>query len=72
MDQDFINAEEPKKVNVNELINKLSTSKEGLSTSEAEKRLQQYGYNEIREEKVPNGDHFRIFLKKGEQDGRTH
>ncbi len=53
MQQSFRNAEEkPKEVNVAELITKLSTGKEGLSSREAEKRLWQYGYNEIREERV--------------------
>ncbi len=52
MDQNLGSAEERKKVNVAEGMTKLSMTKEGLSSSEAQKRLQQYGYNEIREEKV--------------------
>jgi H+-transporting ATPase len=44
--------EEAKKAGVDELLAKLSASKEGLSSSEAEKRLQQYGPNEIPEKKV--------------------
>ncbi len=37
---------------ISELFKRLLTSKEGLPSSESEKRIQQYGYNEIREEKV--------------------
>jgi H+-transporting ATPase len=44
--------EEAKKANVNELLNKLSASRKGLSSSEAEKRLRQFGPNEIPEKKV--------------------
>ena len=49
MDQDSINAEETKRVRASELI---SSNNEGLSSSEAKKRLQQYGDNEIPETKV--------------------
>jgi len=41
-----INTEEAKKNSFNELFEKLSTSRTGLSSSEAEKRLIQYGPNE--------------------------
>ena len=52
MDQNSLTTEEAKKVNIDELLRKLSASKEGLSSSEAEKRLVQYGPNEIEEKKV--------------------
>ena len=52
MDQHPLNTEEAKKADINELLTKLSTTKNGLSSSEAEKRLQQYGTNEIPEKKV--------------------
>ena len=47
-----MSTEEAKKANVDELLIKLSANKDGLSSSEAEKRLQQYGANEIQEKKV--------------------
>ena len=47
-----INTEEAKKNSSNELFEKLSTGKTGLSSSEVEKRLIQYGPNEISEKKV--------------------
>jgi H+-transporting ATPase len=47
-----LSTEEAKKANVDELLIKLSANKDGLSSSEAEKRLQQYGANEIQEKKV--------------------
>jgi H+-transporting ATPase len=49
---DLISTEDAKKIGINELLNKLSASKEGLSDSEATKRLEQYGPNEIPEKKV--------------------
>ena len=52
MSQDSLTTEEAKKANVDELLSKLSAGKEGLSSAEAEKRLQQYGPNEIQEKKV--------------------
>ena len=48
----LIDMEEAKKTSIHELLKKLSSSKQGLSTSEAERRLQKYGANEIPEEKV--------------------
>jgi len=47
-----INTEEAGKNSFNELFEKLSTGKTGLSSSEVEKRLVQYGPNEISEKKV--------------------
>jgi len=47
----ILNTEEAKKTTVNELIGILSSSESGIATSEAEKRLEQYGYNEISEKK---------------------
>lgn len=41
-----------KKIPVPELLQKLSSKKEGLSTSEVKQRIQQYGLNEIPEKKV--------------------
>src|SRR5665647_606058 len=52
MSQGLPTTEEAKKVNVDELLNKLSADKGGLSSSEAEKRLVHYGPNEIQEKKV--------------------
>ena len=44
--------EDAKKTSVDDLLNRLSASKKGLSSSEAEKRLKQFGPNEIPEKKV--------------------
>jgi H+-transporting ATPase len=52
MDQNIISMEEAKKASINELFKILSSSEKGLSVSEAEGRLQQYGYNEIAEKKI--------------------
>jgi H+-transporting ATPase len=52
MRQNAISTEEAKQISINELFQKLASSQVGLSTSEAEQRLQQYGYNEIAEKKV--------------------
>jgi H+-transporting ATPase len=52
MGQDILTTEEAKKASVDGLLSKLSASKDGLSSTEAEKRLQQYGPNEIPEKKV--------------------
>jgi H+-transporting ATPase len=48
----FLSTEEAKKTGITELLDKLSASKGGLSSSEAKDRLQKYGPNEIREKKV--------------------
>ncbi len=52
MNQNIINTEEAKSIPLNELIEKLSSSESGISSEEAEKRLAQYGYNEISEKKT--------------------
>jgi H+-transporting ATPase len=52
MSQIFLSTEEAKKTDVTELLDKLSTSKTGLSSSEAKNRLEKYGPNEIPEKKV--------------------
>lgn len=44
--------EETKENDVEKMLEKLSASKKGLSSSEVEKRLQQYGPNELPEKKV--------------------
>jgi H+-transporting ATPase len=52
MDQNSLTAEEIKKADIDELLKKLAVDQKGLSSSEAEKRLQQYGSNEIQERKA--------------------
>jgi H+-transporting ATPase len=52
MSGSLLSTEEAKKTNVDELVSRLSTSTDGLSSSEAVRRLQQYGLNEIPEKKV--------------------
>lgn len=46
-----ITTEEAKKSDLNDLLQKLSSSAKGLPSSEAKARIQQYGYNEIIEKK---------------------
>lgn len=48
----FTSAEEAKKLSIAELFRRLSSNENGLSSSEVEKRLQQFGPNEIPEKKV--------------------
>ncbi len=48
----IVTTEDAKKVDVDELLGKLLASRDGLSSSEAQKRLQQYGPNEIPEKKT--------------------
>jgi H+-transporting ATPase len=50
------------KKDVDELLEKLSASKEGLTSSEAEKRLQHYGSNELPEKKVNSALKFLGFF----------
>jgi H+-transporting ATPase len=52
LDQDSLTTEETKKTPIDELLKQLSADQKGLSSSEAEKRLQQYGSNEIQEKKA--------------------
>lgn len=52
MAQDLIDKEEAEKSTVDELLEKLSTTIDGLSNAETEARLKTYGYNEISEKKV--------------------
>jgi len=52
MDQNSLTVEEVKKTDIDELLKKLAANQKGLSSSEAEKRLQQYGPNEIKEKKA--------------------
>ena len=52
MDQNSLTTEETKKTPIDELLKQLSADQKGLSSSEAEKRLQQYGSNEIQEKKA--------------------
>jgi H+-transporting ATPase len=47
-----VSTEDAKKASVDEVFSRLSASKGGLPSSEVEKRLQQYGPNEIPEKKV--------------------
>lgn len=47
----FISSEEAKKENTSSLFNRLQSSKEGLSSSDADRRLKQCGYNVIEEKK---------------------
>lgn len=47
-----MNTEEAKVKNISQLFTELSSSNAGLSLREAEKRLDQYGYNEIAEKKI--------------------
>lgn len=52
MTLNLINIEEAKKIPTDELLKKLSSSEKGLSVLEAQKRIQQYGPNDIIEKKV--------------------
>jgi H+-transporting ATPase len=52
MDQNSLTTEQAKKADIDELLKKLSANQKGLASSEAEKRLQQYGSNEIQEKKA--------------------
>jgi H+-transporting ATPase len=52
LDQNSLTTEDAKKADIDELLKKLSANQKGLSSSEAEKKLQQYGPNEIQEKKA--------------------
>jgi hypothetical protein len=45
MYQNSLTTDEAKEADIDELLKKLSANQKGLSSSEAEKRLQQYGPN---------------------------
>jgi H+-transporting ATPase len=47
-----VDAEKAKVTSPQDLLQQLSSSKKGLSDSEARQRLEQFGYNEIKEKKV--------------------
>jgi len=47
----IIDSNEDKGTSIRELLESVNASEEGLSSSEAQKRLEQYGYNEILEKK---------------------
>lgn len=47
-----ITVDEIKKAKIEDLFSSFSTNAEGISTQEAQKRLQEYGYNEIEEKRV--------------------
>jgi H+-transporting ATPase len=52
LDQNSLTTDEAKEADIDELLKKLSANQKGLSSSEVEKRLQQYGPNEIQEKKA--------------------
>ncbi|TRO53593.1 plasma-membrane proton-efflux P-type ATPase [Candidatus Bathyarchaeota archaeon] len=52
MEKNSLTTEETKETPIDELLKQLSADQKGLSSSEAEKRLQQYGTNEIQEKKA--------------------
>ncbi len=59
MSKNSLTTEEAKKANIKTLMDNLSTTEKGLSSSEAQKRLTEYGLNEIEEKKV---NPFKKFL----------
>jgi len=52
MEQKIFTSEAAKEASIDELFQELSSNEKGLSASEVEGRLQQYGYNEIAEKKI--------------------
>ena len=52
MTTNILNSEKAKNMSAEEIFSQLSTSKKGLTSEEAKKRLEQYGYNELPEKKV--------------------
>jgi len=52
MEKKLLDSEEVKSASVEELYKDLDTSRKGLTSEEAKKRLDEYGYNEIEEKKV--------------------
>jgi H+-transporting ATPase len=57
-----LSTEQAKKVGVDELLSKLSATKDGLSTAQANERLQEYGPNEIKEKKANPLKKFLIYF----------
>ena len=51
MDQNLLTTEEAKKISIEELLIRLSSNQQGLTSSEAESRIHQFGPNEIPEKK---------------------
>lgn len=45
-------SEEAKTINIDDLFKSLKTSKDGLLSEECEKRIQQYGYNQLEEKRI--------------------
>jgi hypothetical protein len=63
MGQIFIHSQETKEVGIGEPLDRLSTSKDRLSSSsKAKNRLLKYGYNEIPEKKYTQFSNYRLFL----------
>ena len=52
MEQKMLTSDAAKEAPIDELFQRLSSSGKGLSSPEAQNRLQQYGYNEIAEQKT--------------------
>ena len=52
MDKKKLDSEEIKKIPIDDLLKKLDTSKDGLTSSEVEKRRSDYGFNELPEKRV--------------------
>jgi len=52
MEQNIIGTEDAKKASMLDLFQQLSSSEKGLAESEAKKRIEQYGYNEIAEKRI--------------------
>jgi H+-transporting ATPase len=52
MEPVLLSTEESKKIPISEFFEKLDSDESGISSSEAKKRLDNYGYNEIEEKKV--------------------
>ncbi len=52
MDNQKVGIEETKKLSIDDLLEKLQTTKKGFISSEVEKRRSEYGFNELPEKKV--------------------
>ena len=52
MEKIKISIEDAKNTSIDELLQKFSSSPQGLSSSESNKRIETYGYNEIIEKKA--------------------